>query len=64
MLGALLVAMMHLNPASHANLGNEPWPTLLAAEPSGFDPSVALLQQRASGSLEKLVQAGATQQPL
>jgi hypothetical protein len=37
---------------------------LLSAESLPVDPAVALLHQRASGSLQRLVQSGATQQPL
>jgi hypothetical protein len=62
MLGLLVVAMMHLSGATSASRDNsglgEPWPALLSGEPVSADPSVALLQRRASDTLEKLTQAG------
>jgi hypothetical protein len=62
MLGLLVVAMMHLSGVTNASRDNgglaEPWPALLASEPVSDDPSVALLQRRASDTLEKLTQAG------
>ena len=43
----------------------ESWPVLLSSEPVSLDPGVALLHQRANGSLDKLVQsARAPEQPL
>jgi hypothetical protein len=56
-LGLLIAVMAHMTAASDARRSEEPWPTLLAGEPAGIDPELALLHQRASGSLEKLVQA-------
>ena len=35
----------------------EPWPLLLPDNSADSDPTVTLLQQRANGSLEKLVQS-------
>ena len=44
---------------------DDPWPLLLSSEPVNSDPDLALLHQRAHGSLEKLVQsARAPEQPL
>ena len=43
----------------------EPWPLLLPDNPADSDPTITLLQQRANGSLERLVQsARASEQPL
>jgi hypothetical protein len=64
-LGLILVVIAHMVPATNASRNDEPWPELLSAEPAGIDPDLALLHQRASGSLERLVQAAATSdQPL
>jgi hypothetical protein len=64
-LGLVLVAMAHLTAATNTVGLDEPWPMLLASEPVSNDPAVALLHQRASGSLEKLVQSVRTpSQPL
>ena len=64
-LGLVIVAMAHLTAATNVGRLGEPWPVLLTSEPTGIDPAVALLHQRASGSLEKLVQsARAPSQPL
>ena len=42
----------------------EVWPILLSTEPAAVDPNFAALQQRAHGSLERLVQAArAAEQP-
>ena len=62
--------MAHLTAATNAGRLDEPWsiepwPMLLSSEPASIDPGVALLHQRANGSLEKLVQsARAPGQPL
>jgi hypothetical protein len=64
-LGIIVVAMGHLSAATNTGGSGEPWPVLLSSEPASTDPGVTLLQQRAQGSLDKLLQpAGAPRQPL
>ena len=64
-LGLVIVVMAHLTAATNAGRLDDPWPMLLSSEPGSIDPGVALLHQRAGGSLEKLVQsARAPGQPL
>jgi hypothetical protein len=65
-LGLILGVMAaHLTAATNASRSDEPWPMLLSNEPAApVDPAVTLLQQRASGSLERLVQSAAVEQPL
>jgi hypothetical protein len=64
-LGLVVAVMVHLTVATDAGRIDEPWPMLLSSELAGIDPGVALLHQRASGSLEKLVQsARSPEQPL
>jgi len=63
-LGLMLAVMAHLTAATNASRNDEPWPMLLPTESLRVDPAVVLLHQRASGSLERLVQSGLTQQPL
>ena len=64
-LGFIVVVMVHLTAATNAGRFDEPWPLLLSSEPVSIDPDLALLHQRAHGSLEKLVQsARAPGQPL
>jgi hypothetical protein len=55
--GILAAIMLHLSPSIDTNRAPEPWPKLLADEPVSNDPTFALLQQRAHGSLERLVQS-------
>jgi len=55
--GILAAIMLHLSPSIDATRAPEPWPQLLADEPVSNDPTYALLQQRAHGSLERLVQS-------
>jgi hypothetical protein len=55
--GLLVAAMVHLTATTNAGRFEDPWPLLLASEPADMDPDVALLHQRAHGSLEKLVQS-------
>jgi hypothetical protein len=63
-LGIFVIATMHLAAPAVSTPVNEPWPALLSSEPAA-DPAIVLLQQRASGSLEKLIQsASAVEQPL
>ena len=65
MLGIIVVAMAQLSAGTNAGRIDEPWPTLLSSAPVKVDPGIALLQQRANGSLEKLVQsARPAEQPL
>lgn len=55
---AILVALMvHLTVGFDAMRAEEPWPMLLPDNSAGSDPVVTLLQQRANGALEKLVQS-------
>ena len=64
-LGLVIVVMAHLTAATNAGRLDEPWPMLLSSAPASIDPAVALLHQRANGSLERLVQsARAPGQPL
>ena len=74
-LGIFVAVMAHLSAATDAGRLDEPWPIkswpieswpmLLSSEPVSLDPGVALLHQRANGSLDKLVQsARAPEQPL
>jgi len=64
-LGILVAVMVHLTAATNASRMDEPWPMLLSNEPAGINPHVAALQQRANGSLEKLMQsAGAPETAL
>jgi anti-sigma-K factor RskA len=55
---AIIVALaVHLAASSDAMRTDEPWPLLLSDNSADSDPAVTLLQQRANGSLEKLVQS-------
>ena len=63
-LALVLGVMLHLTAATNASRNDEPWPVLLSAEPIPNDPAIRLLQQRASGSLERLVQSALPAQPL
>ena len=64
-LGIIVVGMVHLSAATDTGRIGEPWPVLLSSEPASIDPGLTLLQQRAQGSLDKLLQtAGAPKQPL
>jgi len=55
---AIIVALVvHLAAGSDAVRTDEPWPLLLSDNSADSDPAVTLLQQRANGSLEKLVQS-------
>jgi hypothetical protein len=49
--------MVHLGAASDDGRLDEPWPVLLSSEPASIEPGFALLHRRASGSLERIVQA-------
>jgi hypothetical protein len=61
-LGLIVAAMLHLSAATKASRFDDGWPALLLEEPSPTDAAVALLQQRANGSLEKLMRSA--EQPL
>ena len=62
-LGILVALMVHLTVGFDAVRTEEPWPLLLPGNSAGSDLVVTALQQRANGSLEKLVQsAGASEQ--
>lgn len=64
-LGLIVAVMVHLTVVTNAGRFDDPWPLLLSNEPANIDPDVAVLHQRANGSLEKLVQsARAPEQPL
>ena len=56
-LGILVVVMVHLTIGFDAMRTEEPWPMLLPDNSAGNDPVITALQQRAIGSLEKLVQS-------
>jgi hypothetical protein len=54
-----------LSAGTNAGRVDDPWPMLLSSEPVSVDPGIAVLQQRANGSIEKLMQsARAPEQPL
>ena len=63
-LGIIVALMMHLNIGFDAMQTDEPWPLLLPDNSADSDPTVTLLQQRANGALERLVQAGRTAEEL
>jgi hypothetical protein len=64
-IGLIVAAMVHLTAATNADRFDDAWPVLLSSEPANLDPELALLHQRANGSLEKLVQSGRVpEQPL
>jgi len=63
-LGLLLAVAAHLAGVTNTSPNLEPWPILLSAESPPVDPGIALLQQRASGALERLVHGGTTPEPL
>ena len=68
-LAILIVVTMHMTVAPDTGRIEEPWPMLLSGEPGSLDPGVVILQQRANGSLEKLLQSAhlaqfAPEQPL
>jgi hypothetical protein len=56
-LAVVIVMTTHMTVAPDASRIEEPWPMLLSGEPVSLDPGVAVLQQRASGSLEKLLRS-------
>lgn len=65
--GIIVAVMVHLTvtAANFASRLDEPWPLLLSDEPGQVDPGIALLRERANGSLERLVQSSrAPEQPL
>ncbi len=60
----ILALIMHLTVGSDAMRADEPWPMLLPDNSADSEPTVSLLQQRANGSLEKVVQAARTAEEL
>ena len=62
--GIIVALMMHLTVGFEATRAEEPWPLLLPDNSADSDPTVTLLQQRANGALERLVQAGRTGEEL
>ena len=56
-LGILVALMVHLTVGFDAMRTEEPWPLLLPDNSADSDPAITLLQQRANGALEKLVQS-------
>ena len=63
-LGILVVLMVHLTVGFDAMRTEEPWPMLLPDNAADSDPTITLLQQRANGSLEKLVQSARASEQL
>ena len=55
--GVVVALMVQLTVDFDATRTEEPWPLLLPDNSAGIDPAVSLLQQRANGALEKLVQS-------
>ncbi len=56
-LGILVALMVHLTVGFDVMRTEEPWPLLLPDNSADSDPTITLLQQRANGALEKLVQS-------
>ena len=56
-LGILVALMVNLTVGFDAMRTEEPWPLLLPDNSADSDPAITLLQQRANGALEKLVQS-------
>ena len=56
-LGILVALMVHLTVGFDVMRTEEPWPLLLPDNSADSDPAITLLQQRANGVLEKLVQS-------
>ena len=56
-LGILVTLMVHLTVGFDVMRTEEPWPLLLPDNSADSDPAITLLQQRANGALEKLVQS-------
>ena len=62
--GTIVALMMNLTVGFDAMRADEPWPMLLQDNSAGSDPTVSMLQQRANGALERLVQAARTAEEL
>ncbi len=62
--GIIVALMMHLTVGSDAMRADEPWPLLLRDNSADSDPTISLLQQRANGALERLVQSARTAEEL
>jgi hypothetical protein len=56
-LGIIVALMVHLTAGPNAVRTDEPWPMLLSDNSTNGDAGLTPLQQRANGSLEKLVQS-------
>ncbi len=56
-MGLIVITAVHLAALTSTERADEVWPALLSNEPVEVDPNFAALQQRANGSLERLVQA-------
>ena len=64
-LGILVALMVHLTVGVDVMRTEEPWPLLLPDNSAGSDdPAITLLQQRANGALEKLVQSARASEQL
>ena len=64
-IGLFVVTVVHLAAVTSTETASDVWPVLLSNEPAAADPNFAALQQRANGSLERLVQAAReAEQPL
>jgi len=56
-LGILVALMVPLTVSFDARRTEKPWPLLLPDNSADSDPTITLLQQRAHGALERLVQS-------
>jgi hypothetical protein len=63
-LGILVALMVHLTVGFDVMRTEEPWPLLLPDNSADSDPAITLLQQRANGALEKLVQSARASEEL
>ena len=63
-LGILVALMVHLTVGFDVMRTEEPWPLLLPDNSADSDPAITLLQQRANGALEKLVQSARASEQL
>ena len=63
-LGILVALMVHLTIGFDVMRTEEPWPLLLPDNSADSDPAITLLQQRANGALEKLVQSARASEQL
>ena len=63
-LGILVALMVHLTIGFDVMRTEEPWPLLLPDNSADSDPAITLLQQRANGALENLVQSARASEQL